>query len=98
MAIKRALNDAHLREGRRYLDRFIRTKTIDHDNVAGPGQSFQRTANVGRFVESENQWRNLIEHRSGDLARVADHIFPKPRRAPVKGETEIRERVTGQQS
>ena len=62
MAIKRALKDAHAGKRSGDLERRVVAETIDNDDVARPGERFQRAADIRRFVVSENQRRDLFEH------------------------------------
>jgi len=66
MAVEHTLENAHAWKRRRYFQCVVVTETIDHDDVARPGETLECASNVRCFVVSENEWRDLIEHYGRD--------------------------------
>src|SRR6185369_9740524 len=87
MTIECSLKDTHMRKRFRYLDCVVVTKTINYNDIFRPTQRAQRARNVWRFVISEYQRCDLVQHLA--IACVANHVLPEPRRAAVEREAEI---------
>src|SRR4030095_10097484 len=69
MRIEYTLKGSHLTKLLYEGKRFIGTETVDQDDVAGPTQLSQTALDIWRFIVSEYEGCDLIEHQSCKRAR-----------------------------